>query len=119
MTEQYWDGENWLEKEKYYNFTKYLLNNKRHRLDGPATIYYYRDSNSPILYEYYEYYGKLHRSDGPAVIKYLTNGIIEKEEFWFDGIKLNFNPKEIPFDLPIDTEEKELYIKLKYGVVEK
>ena len=54
-----------------------------------------------------------HRRDGPAVIEYYDNGFNKKEFYYFNGIE--FYPKELPFELPIDSEEKEFMFKLKYG----
>ena len=137
--ESYWDGENWLdiiESEfaiKYYlghnlhrrdgpaeiiyfnngitYLEKYIINGKLHREGSPAAIFYYDNGN--IETELYYNNNKHHRIDGPSVIFYYENGIIKKEIYFFDGIKINL--KKLPFDLPIDTEEKRLYINLKYG----
>ena len=138
VIEDYWDGENWLEKIKNYKII-YKLNDKMHRKDGPAVIYYFDNgkiqseiyyynnkfhrNNGPALIEYYfnekiqsERYlqnSKRHRTDGPASIEYYINGSIKLEEYYINGIEIT--SKDLPFELPLDTEEKELYFKLKYG----
>ena len=55
---------------------------------------------------------KLHREDGPAEILCFKNddNILY---YYFNG--LQFDPEDLPFELPIDSGEKRLYINLKYG----
>ena len=139
MTNIYWDGENWLEVLKDDEFIEYYFGEKKHRKDGPAflsyhpngnietMIYWFNDEihnkNEPALLSYYangnirskEYYfnGELHRKDGPARIIFYENGKIFIEDYYYNNIK--FDPKDLPFELPIDTEEKKLFMKLKYG----
>jgi len=61
----------------------YKLNDKEHREDGPAVIYYGEDGQ--ITEEYYGLNGLLHREDGPAVIWYNKDGKIEKEDYYLNG----------------------------------
>jgi hypothetical protein len=65
--------ENYNRKEKYKNSIFYYLNNKKHRLNGPAIIWDDGDK------EYWQN-DKLHRLDGPA-IKFCTG----YEEYWIEG----------------------------------
>jgi hypothetical protein len=53
------------------NYEEYKLNNKYHRIDGPAFIEYSTDSK--IWYLSYWVNGQLHRLDGPAEISYHDN----------------------------------------------
>ena len=139
MVEYYWDGKNWLTVITDDISIRYYLNGELHRKNGPALIlynnydyirakfYYIKDSlhreNGPAEIDYYSngnietkiYYknGIIHRENGPANIYHNEYGFIEKKEYYFNGIK--FNPDNLPFKLPIDTEEKEFLLKLKYG----
>mgnify|MGYP006423789001 CR=1 FL=1 len=139
MTGNYWDGKNWLDIEKNNFEIKYYLNGELHRSDGPAKIvynksnieaeYYFHNGklhreNGParILYnedeyiieaEYYIHNGKLHRKDGPAAIFYGIYGFISNHFFFYNG--LEFYPEKLPFEMPIDSEEKEFMFNLKYG----
>ena len=135
MTEKYWDGENWLRVKKNNYIKMYFLNEKIHRKDGSAAIFYYNGNiekeiyiindklhrkNGPAVIEYHDngftekYYqnDKLYREDGPAFIFYNNDGTISKQ-FFFNGVE--FDPENLSFELPFDTEEKKLYFKLKYG----
>ena len=137
LTESYWDGENWLELRKYKCLIKYYLNGKLHRNDGPAFIGFYNDGllgleqyyinglwyriNGPVIIEYHKngsikkekYYfnSKKHRKDGPAEILFNNEGDIHFKKYYFNGKE--FNPEDLSFELPIDTEEKEFMFKLK------
>ena len=98
---KYFDGGNWLDVEKYYNVKLYYLNEKRHRIDGPAFIKY--DTNGNIQIEKYYINGKKHRIDGPAFIKYhdlkdyslkkilfkifYNEKILKEIEYWNNGKK--------------------------------
>ena len=123
MAEKYWDGKNWLlllvekkftlNKNKFKNIYYYHFYNKKlHRKDGPAEISYYENGNKISLEKYY-INGNLHRENGPAIIYYFIDGSIRSKLYYFNGIE--FKPEELSFEMPIDTEEKKLYIKLKYG----
>ena len=116
----------------------YYLNGKEHRENGPALIKY--NKNGLIISKMFFYYGKKHKENGPAEIWFREN-IISIENYFFndnlhkfDGPAFNmydydqskflegyyvngieFNPDDLPFKMPIDTNEKELYFKLKYG----
>ena len=136
--EYYWDGENWLEVSKNEISIRYYFNKKLHRNDGPAYIGFYEDGpigleqyyvnglwhrkNNPAIV-HYNYNGliikkifyennKMHRRDGPAIIRYFSNSS-KFEEYCFKG--LIFNPKYLPFELPIDSPEKEFMFNLIYG----
>ena len=139
MSEKYWDGENWLTVIVKDNSREYYLNGVKHRKDGPALIWYYycgdilvekycingkvHRKNKPAYIEYYKnnivereiyyYNGKKHNINGPAFIIYYNDDNIERKEFSFNGIK--FEPEYLPFELPIDTEEKRFMFQLKYG----
>ena len=58
----------------------YYINNKFHRVDGPATINYYETGK--IERENWYFNGIQHRIDGPAVIFYYESGETELE-FWY------------------------------------
>jgi len=73
---------------KYYNngnlaYEEYRINNKRHRLDGPACINYY---NGLVEYEEYRFNDKIHRLDGPACIEYDNNSNITFASYWINGM---------------------------------
>ena len=82
----------------------YSLNNRKHRLDGPAVIYKPMPSvslcNGLMIVPYtktyikkFAYYknNKLHRDDGPAVER--ANGILE---WWINGKMVKrINPTEV------------------------
>ena len=69
-----------IEQERYYE------NDKLHRLDKPAAIFYCENEN--IEEEYYYQNGKRHRLDGPVVIHYYENGDIE-EEYYINNKKID------------------------------
>ena len=106
----YWDGENWLEKESNNHFILFSLNGKLHRSDGPAIINFNKDGS--VFNDLYFKNGKLHREDDPAAIEYHNNGSILKQFFYYNGTE--FDPNLLPFEMPIDTEEKEFYMNLIY-----
>ena len=56
----------------------YFLNDKRHRTDGPAVIYYL---NGQVSSERYFLNDEYHRTDGPAVIYYDGKGKIWNKEW--------------------------------------
>jgi len=62
----------------------HLLNNKYHREDGPAKIWYYKKYGKIECLQYY-INGKLHREDGPARIWCDRYGKITKEDYWING----------------------------------
>ena len=133
----YWDGENWLTVEKNNNFERhyytrklqhnkktprefffkidgtiakeYYLNGDLHRKDGPAVINYYINNNV-IVSEIYIQYGNFHRKDGPAFVFYNNDGNIFNKNYFFNGKE--YKPEKLPFKLPIDSEEKRLFIEL-------
>ena len=117
MIEYYWDGENWLKVVKSYDLIRYYLGVNLHRNEGPAVIFYDIicdiKSNCDIKIEKFYHHGKIHRNDGPAIIQNFTDGF-KVYEYYFNGIE--FNPDDLSFEMPIDTEEKEFMFHLKYGV---
>ena len=108
---QYWDGENWLKKVNQKFKINYYLDDNLHRNDGPAYIYHDRVSDTTI--EKFYHHGKKHRYNGPAKIKTNTHGF-KVYEYYFNGIE--FNPDDLPFEMPINSPEKEFMFHLKYGV---
>ena len=101
----YYYDRNIISNEEYY------INGKRHRENGPAIIYYYE--NGSVQIENYYFNNKLHRIDGPASLYYNFESKCILKSYWFNGTK--FDPEELPFEMTIDTEEKKLFMKLKYG----
>ena len=69
---------------------EYYMNGDRHRTDGPAMIWYYDNGN--IKSEEYYMNDKRHRLDGPAVIKYSKSGRISRE-YWVNGEHI-IDPKD-------------------------
>ena len=139
VIEDYWDGENWLEFHENNNSKMYILNEQLHRENGPAVIYYFKNGkiqveiylkndqlhreNGPAKIRYniignieekhYYQNGKRHREDGPAIIHYNIIGNIEEKHYYQNGTKIIL--EDLSFKFPIDTDEKKLYMKLKYG----
>ena len=111
--EHYWDGNEWLKLHKNVDTIEYQRIDELHRNDGPAYIYFCRNSTIKT----YFIYGKPHRDDGPAEIWCNDYDIIVKKVYWFNGIKIKL--ENLPFDFPIDDEKKKLYMRLKYGDVKK
>ena len=66
----------------------YWINGKRHRLYGPAIIYY--DHSNWTWTEEYWVNGKKHRpiEEGPASISYYGNRQIYYKEYWVNGKKI-------------------------------
>ena len=97
---------------EYYPGTKkicreyYKLNDKFHREDGPANIYYYESGN--IRSEYYCINGKQHREDGPAVIFYYENGNIRSEYYYINDKYLT----KQEFDKYIRKRDSKIFDKL-------
>ena len=89
----------------------YFKNNEIHRENKPARIFYYE--NGLVFLEENLYNGLFHKIDGPAVIWYYHDNNNLKQ-YYFNGIE--FEPDKLPFELPIDTKEKEFLFNLKYGV---
>jgi hypothetical protein len=83
--------ENYNRIEKYKVGTFYYLDNKYHRLDGPAIEWVDGD-------KFWYQNGKRHRIDGPA--REWFNGY---KEWWIEGEEINCNSQE----------EFERYLKLK------
>ncbi len=61
----------------------YMVNGKRHRLNGPAYLTY--DQNGTLRGEIYFRDGVFHREDGPAIIAYSNNGSIELQSYYLKG----------------------------------
>ena len=59
---------------------EWTQNNKYHRLNGPAIIYYNENGNKRCERWYQN--GEFHRLDGPAKIEYYNNGNISSEEWY-------------------------------------
>ena len=110
MAEKYWDGENWLDVFEG-NETKYYLNGNLHRKDGPAYILYCNDGF--VIFEEYYFNNKVHRKDGPAILHYTRDKTIRYQRYFFKGKLIIL--KNLPFEFPIDTDEKEFYMNLIYG----
>ena len=95
----------------------YYLNNKLHRVDGPAYISYYQDGK--IYSEHYFLNGKHHREDGPAFIRYYQDGKIAAEHYYLDDSFLtkekfkNKNGKKDHCQVNHDLEESKLWQLLK------
>jgi len=82
---------------------QWWLDNKLHRLDGPAVVSYYKDGS--IYSEYWYLDSKQHRSDGPAIVRYSKDGSIESEVWYLDGKQLTEEQIE---DLKIKLEIEKL-----------
>ena len=67
------------------SYKEYWVDNKLHRLDGPAEINYHE--NGQIFFKTYYSYGINHRLDGPAYITYDENGNITCKENWINGVE--------------------------------
>jgi len=65
-------------------YEEYAINNKTHRLNGPAVIRY---NNGSITNEEYYIDSKRHRLDGPADIGYDNNGNIKYVAYWINDIR--------------------------------
>jgi len=61
---------------------EWLVDGKRHRIDGPAVVQYRSDGT--VEYETWVADGKTHRTDGPARVWYHTDGTVEYEEWLAD-----------------------------------
>jgi len=86
----------------------YRLNNKRHREDGPAVIWY-DDTGNIIEEERYYKNGINHREDGPAVIWYNKDGTIEREYYYLNG---KYHREDGPADIWYNkdgTIDREIY----------
>jgi hypothetical protein len=49
---------------------------------------YYDNDKKNIHYEYYFRDNRIHREDGPAVIFYYEDGNIESEEYYYNGERI-------------------------------
>jgi len=67
-----------ISSEYYYN-----SNRKLHRLNGPASIVYYKSGE--IDREQYCVNNKLHRINGPAYIEHNESGKIRGEGYWINN----------------------------------
>ena len=65
-------------------YEEWYQNNRYHRLDGPARIYYYDNGNKQ--YEAWHQNGILHRLDGPVEVRYCGNGNKRYEAWRQNGI---------------------------------
>jgi hypothetical protein len=69
-----------VESESWY------LDDKRHREDGPARIWYRSDGS--VEWEAWWLNDNLHREDGPAYIQYRPDGSVQKKEWWLEDEKV-------------------------------
>lgn len=77
-------------RELYYDDGKlhtkeYCKDNKYHREDGPAVIWY--NKKGEVIREWYYINGIKHRENGPAIIWYHADRQIELEEYYIDGVR--------------------------------
>jgi hypothetical protein len=97
--------ENYNRVEEYEYVKYYFLNDKLHRLDGPAIVY---DDGSELWYKN----SKLHRLDGPAIERsngdkvWYKNGLCHRlngpaiehtngyKEWWIEGKKIECDSQE-------------------------
>jgi antitoxin component YwqK of YwqJK toxin-antitoxin module len=83
---------------------EWCLDDKYHRSDGPAVVWYYKDGS--IESEVWYLDGKRHRLDGPAEVQYYEDGSIYSEGWYLDNKQLT---KEEVEDLKIKLEiEKQI-----------
>lgn len=73
-------------------YDEYLIDDRRHRSDGPACIMYRVDDGGNVyrdivVFQQWHKHGLLHRVDGPAVEEILENGNIRWQEWFVDGKK--------------------------------
>jgi antitoxin component YwqK of YwqJK toxin-antitoxin module len=107
-----------IQYEYYKNGTisrkKWIVNNKFHRLDGPAYIYYYQ--NGSIEYKSWIVESELHRLDGPAYISYHEDGSRRYEHWFVNGIGIG-DPLWLKENGIIDplSDEDLVAIKLRWG----
>ena len=80
IIEYYKNGET-VKKLEFYK------NGKKHRIDGPASIWY--NESGEIRTETYYINNKLHRLDGPAEIRYYESGEIYGGWYYINGIRFN------------------------------
>ena len=75
---RYYNSDNTIHQEEHY------CDNKQHREDGPAVIWYRRDGS--IELEQYWINNQVHREDGPAEIRYsYPSGYVITEKYWNKG----------------------------------
>jgi antitoxin component YwqK of YwqJK toxin-antitoxin module len=88
---------------------QWYQNDKLHREDGPALIWYF--DNCDIYYEEWHYHDKLHRLDGPALtIYYPYTGQISSEQWYYHGKKhRNDKPACIKYNENGQIEYEEWY----------
>jgi len=80
----YYDNDE-IKNERYY------LNNKQHRVDGPAIIWY---NNGKLSMECYYLNNECHRENGPAIIEYDNDGSIVRERYYLNHAEI-INPLQI------------------------
>ena len=62
------------------------------------------DKAGVLIFEEYTKSGVLHRTNGPASITY-KDGVVETEEYWFDGLKFVHKEEWEEFINGIETED--------------
>lgn len=77
---EYWDK---AKKRPKLRSIEYFLNGERHRVDGPAYQYWYKNGQKGS--EYYFINGKPHHTDDPAIQEWYKNGQKHTEEYLVDG----------------------------------
>ena len=92
------------------------LNNKLHRTDGPAVIYYYPSGN--ISSRGWWINGKKHKIDGPAYIEYIDSNkhFIYNEEWYVDGKRIHPEEwlEENNYSLPLNNDQQ-IELLLRFG----
>lgn len=91
IKDEYWEQDY---SGKLVKKINWLLNDKLHNEDGPASIEYYVDSNQPYVIHYYQF-GKAHREDGPATILFYMSGSVYVDVWKKNGIIFK-NEKDEP-----------------------
>lgn len=88
---------NKLIKKSFNNTIKYYLNDDLHNPNGIAYTGYRVDGSLRTI-QYYSY-GRLHRTDGPALIFYWSNGNVELEAHYVNGVPTdcNNNPYKVNY----------------------
>lgn len=71
--------------DKIIRYEKWIINDKTHRLNKPAVLYYY--DNGQLKFETYYEDGKCHRVNGPALIIYNKDGSVKSQNYFYHGVK--------------------------------
>jgi uncharacterized protein len=62
----------------------YTVHNTHHREHGPAVLE--MDSDTGATRVFWHRHGKMHREGGPAVVVVNGDGVLERREWWVDGV---------------------------------